>query len=177
MFLNNCKTSSRESSSTPWIEFGRVSGSTAQPYVRMFLKSFILSFWKASYVFEKVTYVFEKLRMFLKSFIHIFLKSFILEKLHTKKFFNTVKWAGPCLGEQDHPFIWSLLKVCITSRRNDSLTPQEKLGRDKECWEARPSHKLECLYLAAKHQDERVFQLRERNWTVFGRARPSHKIE
>ena len=59
-------------------------------------------------------------------------KSIVFENLHTmqpKNYFNTVKWAGPCLGEHEQPFIWTLLKICITSRRNDSSTPRNQLSR------------------------------------------------
>ena len=82
------------------------------------------------------------------------ISSNVFEKLHTiqtKRFFNTVKWAGPCLEKHDQPFIWTLMKICITSKRNDFLTPRNKLGRDRGCWGARPSHKLECFYMAAEH--------------------------
>ena len=80
------------------------------------------------------------------------ISSNVFEKLHTiqmRRVFNTVKWAGPCLGEHDQPFIWTLLKVCSTSKRNNSSTPQNELGRDRGCWKVRPSHKLECFYMAA----------------------------
>ena len=73
----------------------------------------------------------------------------VFEKLHairTKSWFHAVNWAGPCLGEHDQPFIWTLLKVCITSKRKLSLTTRSKLGRDRRCWEARPSHHLECFW-------------------------------
>ena len=70
----------------------------------------------------------------------------VFEKFHTiqtRNLFDTVKWAGSCLGEHDEPFFWRLLTICITSKRKDSSTPQIQLGRDKGCWGARPSHKLE----------------------------------
>ena len=73
----------------------------------------------------------------------------VLKKLHiirTKSCFNTVKWAGPCLGEHDQPFIWTLLKVCITSKRYLCLPPWNELGRDRGCWGARPSHQLESFW-------------------------------
>ena len=73
----------------------------------------------------------------------------VFKKFHinrTKNCFNTVKWAGPCLGEHDQPFIWTLLKVCITSKRHLCLTPWNELGRDRGCWGARPSHYLERLW-------------------------------
>ena len=76
------------------------------------------------------------------------ISSNVFKKLHfiqTKRFFNTAKCPGPCLGEHERPFIWTLLNVCITSKQNDFLTPQNELGRDKGCWGARPSHKLECV--------------------------------
>ena len=88
-----------------------------------------------------------------------------------------MKWAGPCLGEHDHPFIWTLLKVCTTSKRNDSSTPRNELGRDRGCWGARPSHQLECFYMAAEHQYKQNLQHREQNWAVFGGPRSSHKFE
>ena len=74
------------------------------------------------------------------------INSNVFEKFHTiqtRKLFDTVKWAGSCLGEHDEPLIWTLLTICITSKRNDSSTPQNELGRDRGCWGARPSHKLE----------------------------------
>ena len=80
------------------------------------------------------------------------IRSNVFEKLHTiqiKKVVHTVKWAGPCLGEHDHPSFSRLLKVCTTSKRNDPLTPRNQLGRDRGCWGARPSHKLEWFYMAA----------------------------
>ena len=79
--------------------------------------------------------------------IRMFLKRFVPSR--RKRFFNNVKWAGPCLGEHERPFIWTLLKVCTISKRNDSSTPRNELGRDRGCWRARPSHKLECFYMAA----------------------------
>ena len=85
------------------------------------------------------------------------ISSTVFEKLHTiqrKRFFNTVKCVGPCLGEHDHPFIWTLLKVCTTSKRNESSTPETELGRDRGCWGARPSHQFECFYMAAEHPYE-----------------------
>ena len=78
----------------------------------------------------------------------------VFEKLHTiqtKKFLHTVKWTGPCLGEHDEPFIWTLVKVSITSKRNHSSTPRKELTRDKRCWGARPSLKHERFYMAAEH--------------------------
>ena len=108
------------------------------------------------------------------------ISSNVFEKLHTiqmRRVFNTVKWAGPCLGEHDHPFIWTLLKVCTTSNGNDFSTPGNELGRDRGCWGARPSHKLECFYMAAEHPYKWILQHREQNWAVFGEARPSHKFE
>ena len=39
--------------------------------------------------------------------------------------------------------MWTLLIVCITSNRKHSLTPRNKLGRDRGCWEARPRHQLD----------------------------------
>ena len=80
-------------------------------------------------------------------------------------------------GGAQSPFVWTLLKVCITSKRNDSSTPRNELGRDKGCWGARPSHKLQCFYMAASHQDETVLQHREQNRDVFKGARPSYKFE
>ena len=72
----------------------------------------------------------------------------VFEKFHTiqiRRVFNTVKWPGLCLGEHDYPFIWTLLKVCTTPKWIDFSTQRNELGRDKVCWGARPSHKLECL--------------------------------
>ena len=63
----------------------------------------------------------------------------ILHTIQTKMFFNTAKCAGPCLWEHDQPFIWTLLKLCITSKRNDSSTPRNEVGRERGCWGARPS--------------------------------------
>ena len=80
------------------------------------------------------------------------ISSNVFEKLHTipiKKVVNTVKWAGPWLGEHHHPFIWTLLKICTTSKQNDSPTPRNELGRDRGSWRAPFSHKLECFYMAA----------------------------
>ena len=80
------------------------------------------------------------------------MSSSVFEKLHAiqiKKVVNTVKWVGPCLGEHDQPFIWTLLSVCTTTKRNESSTPRNELGRDRGCWGARPSHQLECFYMAA----------------------------
>ena len=59
---------------------------------------------------------------------------------------NAVIWAGPCLGEHNQPFIWTLLKICNTSKRKESSTPRNELGHDRGCWEARPSHQLECFW-------------------------------
>ena len=76
------------------------------------------------------------------------ISSTVFEKLYTiqiRRVFNTVKWPGLCLGEHDYPFIWTLLKVCTTPKRNDSSTPRNELGRDRGCWGALPCHKLECL--------------------------------
>ena len=76
------------------------------------------------------------------------ISSNVFETLHTiqtKRVFNTVKWAGPCLEQHYHPFTWTLLKVCTITKRNVFLTPQKKLGRDRGCREARPSHELECV--------------------------------
>ena len=84
----------------------------------------------------------------------------VYEELHTtqpKIFSNTVKWAGPSLKEHVQPFIWTLLKVCITSKRNDSSTPRNELGRDKGCWGARPGHKLYCYLMANNIQTKRFF--------------------
>ena len=108
------------------------------------------------------------------------IKSSVFENLRTiqmRRFFNTVKCPGPCLGEHDQPFIWTLLNVCITSKRNDSSTPGTELGRDRGCWGARPSYKLECFYMAAEHPDKQNFQHRKQNWAVFGGAQPSHRFE
>ena len=105
------------------------------------------------------------------------ISSNVFEKLHTiqmRRVFNTVKWAGPCLEEHDQPIIWTLLKVCSTSKRNNSSTPKNELGRDKGCWKVRPSHELECFYMAAEHPNKIVHQHREQNWAVFGRAQPNH---
>ena len=80
------------------------------------------------------------------------ISSNIFEKLHTiemKRFFKTVKLTGPCLRKHDHPFIWTLLKVRITSKRNDFSTSRNELVRDRGCSGARPSLKHECFYLAA----------------------------
>ena len=63
------------------------------------------------------------------------ISSNVFEKLRTiqmRRFFNTVKCPGPCLGEHERPFIWTLLNVCITSKRNDSSTPRIELGRDRK---------------------------------------------
>ena len=76
------------------------------------------------------------------------ISSIVFEKLHTiqmRKVFNTVNRARPCLGEHDNPFIWTLFKVCKTSKRNDFLTAQNELNRDRGCWGVRPSHELECV--------------------------------
>ena len=73
----------------------------------------------------------------------------VFEKLHairTKSWLNTVNWAGPCFGEHDQPFIWTLLRSCITSKRCSCLTPRNEVGRDRGCWGARPSHQLECFW-------------------------------
>ena len=104
----------------------------------------------------------------------------VLEKLLTiqkNNFFNSVNITGPCLSWHYQPFIWTVLKVCIRSRRKCSLTPRNELDRDKRCWGARPSHKLECFQLAAWHPDRKVFQNRERNWAVVGGARPKHTLD
>ena len=80
------------------------------------------------------------------------LNSNVFETFHTiqtRNFFNLVNWAGPCLGEHDQPFIWTLLKVCITSGRRDFSTPRFELGRDKGCWGARLSYSLECFWMVA----------------------------
>ena len=72
----------------------------------------------------------------------------VFEMLHAirrKSWLNALIWAGPCLGEHDQPFIWTLLKICITSKRKEFSTPQNELGRDRGCWGARPSHQLECF--------------------------------
>ena len=72
----------------------------------------------------------------------------VFEKFYinrTKSCFYTVKWAGPCLGEHDHPFVWTLLIVCITSRTKRCLTPRNELGRDSRCLGAQPSHQFECF--------------------------------
>ena len=198
MFLHGCITSREKSSSTPWTKLGRVSGSTAQPLVRVFLKSFVPSRWKKfSTPWNELGRVwgsttirsFERcwkyaqlqnqtilqrremswavtgdvgergpainLSVFTwlhniqrKKFINTVYKtgpclgehnpaisSIVFEKLHfiqTKKFLNTVKCPGPCLGEHERPFIWTLLNVCITSKRNDSSAPRIKLGRDRK---------------------------------------------
>ena len=82
------------------------------------------------------------------------ISSSVFEKFRTiqnRKFFNTVKWAGPCLGEHDQPFVWTLLNVCITSKRNDFSTPRNELGRGKGCWGARPSLELDSFYMAADY--------------------------
>ena len=86
----------------------------------------------------------------------------VFEKFHIielKRFFKTVKWAGPCLGEHDHPFIWTLLKVCTTPKQNDASTPRNELGRDRGCWGARPSHKLECFYVLHNIQTNNIFNI------------------
>ena len=73
----------------------------------------------------------------------------VFEKLHairTKIWLNAVNWAGPCLGEHDQPFIWTLLKICITSKQKEASTPWNELGRDRGCWGARPSHQLEWFW-------------------------------
>ena len=76
------------------------------------------------------------------------ISSTVFENFHIiqmRRVFNFVKWPGLCLGEHDYPFIWTLLKVCTTTKRDDSSTPRNELGRDKGCWGARLSRKLQCL--------------------------------
>ena len=80
------------------------------------------------------------------------ISSSVFEKLHTihiRSIFNFVKRAKPCLGEHNQPFVWTLLSVCLTSKRNDSSTTRIELGRDRGRWRARPSNQLECFYMAA----------------------------
>ena len=74
--------------------------------------------------------------------------------IQTKKFFNTVIQAGPCLGEHDQPFDKTLLNIHATPKQNDFSTQRSELSRDRECWGARPSHKLELIYKAAKHPNK-----------------------
>ena len=173
--LNVCITSKRNESSTPRNELRRDRGCWgARPSHQ--LECFYMA---AEHPYKKFFNTVNKTGPCLGE--HNPAKSSnVFEKLHTiqkKRNFNTVKWAGPYLGEHDHPFIWTLLKVCTTSKRNEFSTPRNELGRDKGCWGAHPSHELECFYMVAKQSDENVLQHRERNSAVFGGTKPSHKFE
>ena len=116
-------------------------GSAAQPSTWMFLK------WLHNIQSKKFCNTVNRIRPCLEK--HELAKvSNVFEKFHairTKSWLNAVNWAGPCLGEHDQPFIWTLLKICITSKRKESSTTRNELGRDRGCWRARPSHQLECF--------------------------------
>ena len=93
------------------------------------------------------------------------------EKLHTiqtKRFFHTVKWGGPCLGKHDQPFIWTLAKVRITSKRNDFSTPQNELGRDIRCWRTRRSINLIVFAWLQNIQTKKVFNTVKRTEPCLG---------
>ena len=62
--------------------------------------------------------------------------------IQTSRFFNIVIRTGPCLSEHDQPFIWTFMKNCITSKRNDSSTPQNELGCDRDIGERGPAINL-----------------------------------
>ena len=148
-------------------------GSAAQPSTWMCLngcitfrrKEFLTPWKELSRVWESTAQ--PQVRMFFKNLL----------PSKGKKFFKTVKCVRPWLGEHDQPLIWTLLKVCTTTKQNDSSTPRSELGRDRGCWDARPSHQLECFYMAADNPYKWILQQREQNWAVFGGAQPSHKFE
>ena len=94
----------------------------------------------------------------------------VFEMFHTiptKSWLNDVNWAGPCLGKHDQPFIWTLLKVCITSKRKKFSTSRNELGRDRACWEARPSHQLESFWRGCIPSRRKGFLT---PWTELGRV-------
>ena len=139
-----CITSRRKDSSTPRNELGRDRGCwrAAKPSSWMFLK------WLHNIQTKRFFNTVKKTGPCLGKH-DLAIRLNIFEKFHiirTKSCFNTVKWAGPWFGEHDQPFIWTLLIVCITSRRKYFWTPETKLGSDKECWGARPSHQLDYFW-------------------------------
>ena len=94
----------------------------------------------------------------------------VFEKLHaiqTKRWLNAVIWAGPCLGKHDQPFIWTLLKICTTSKQKESSTPRNELGRDRGCWGARPNHQLESFWNGCITSRRKIFSTR---WKKLGRV-------
>ena len=94
----------------------------------------------------------------------------VFKKLHairTKSWLNTVNWAGPCLGDHDQPFIWTLLKVCITSKPYPCLPPWNELGRDRGCWGAWPSSQLESFWNGCITSKQKGFATR---WKELGRV-------
>ena len=55
----------------------------------------------------------------------------VFEKLHaiqTKSWLNAVIWTGPCLGKHDQPFIWTLLKICTTSKQKQIFDAAKRAG-------------------------------------------------
>ena len=122
----------------PW---QRILRSAAQPSIWMFLK------WLHNMQTKKFCNTVNRIWKCLGE--HDPAKtSNVFEMLHairTKSWLNAVYWAGPWLGEHDQPFIWTLLKTCITSKRKEFSTPRNELGCDRGCWGVRPSHQLECF--------------------------------
>ena len=169
--LNVCITSKRNDFSTPRNELGRDRGCWgARPSHK--LECFYMA---AEQPYKKFFNTVNRTGPCLGEHGPA-ISSNVFEKLHTiqiKKVVNTVKWAGPYLGEHDHPFIWTLLNVCTTSKRNEFSTPRNDLGRDRGCWGARPSHELECFYMVAKQSNENVLQHRERNGPCLGEHNPA----
>ena len=98
IWLHNIQT---KKNSTAWKELGRVWGSTAQPYVRMFLESFMPSRRKLFQHLETSCTVLGGARPAVRLNL--------VQKLHnikTKRFFNAANWAGPCqrmLGSAAQP--------------------------------------------------------------------------
>ena len=144
----------------PW---QKMLGSAAQPSIWMFLKR--LRNIQTKRFFNTVNRIGPCLEEHDPSKLsNVFWK---LHAIRTKSWLNTVNWAGPCLGEHDQPFIWTLLKVCITSKRYPCLTPWNELGRDWACWGARPSNQLESFWngsITSKRKGSST------SWKEFGRV-------
>ena len=97
MVLNGCITSRQKCFSTPWKELGRVWGSTTSRWFE--------NCWHSAKLHDEKTLQCREMSCavtgdFGKRGPAINLNGFKwLQIIQTKKFFNTVKRAGPCFGE------------------------------------------------------------------------------